>query len=201
MSDSIHKKIFALQGQIQAITKDSLNPHFQSRYVDINSLIDELKPLLQKNGLYVLQPFAVIDGRPCLTTIIGTEDGQTIEGVITLPEEPNPQKMGSTITYFRRYALQSMLLLSTEDDDGNLAAGREQTSAPKKTMSPEQVAQFMSADTDTGEIHEATPNQKSCIKCGKPMRYVAAGMRSTGKMGKAFWGCTRECGATQPAFE
>jgi len=38
---------------------------------------------------------------------------------IYLPDNVEPQKMGSAITYYRRYSLQSMLLLEAEDDDGN----------------------------------------------------------------------------------
>jgi hypothetical protein len=34
-----------------------------------------------------------------------------------LPELADAQKAGSAITYFRRYALQSLLALEAEDDD------------------------------------------------------------------------------------
>jgi len=40
---------------------------------------------------------------------------------VPLPEAPDAQKYGSAITYFRRYALQSLFLLEAEDDDGNNA--------------------------------------------------------------------------------
>jgi hypothetical protein len=35
----------------------------------------------------------------------------------------NPQKIGSNLTYYRRYALVTMLGLEDEDDDGNVASG------------------------------------------------------------------------------
>ena len=41
---------------------------------------------------------------------------------ITLPDLTDPQKMGSAITYYRRYSLQSLFLLQAEDDDGNKGA-------------------------------------------------------------------------------
>ena len=47
-------------------------------------------------------------------------DGQ-IESGINLPMIQDPQKLGSAITYFRRYTLQSLLALQAEDDDGNKA--------------------------------------------------------------------------------
>ena len=39
-----------------------------------------------------------------------------------LPNLQDPQKLGSAITYFRRYTLQSLLGLQAEDDDGNKAS-------------------------------------------------------------------------------
>ena len=45
-----------------------------------------------------------------------------------LPDLQDPQKMGSAITYYRRYALQSLFLLQTQDDDGEGAK-----TAPKQT--------------------------------------------------------------------
>ena len=45
-----------------------------------------------------------------------------------LPNDLDAQKMGSAITYFRRYTLQSLLALQALDDDGNLAT---KTSKPK----------------------------------------------------------------------
>ena len=42
----------------------------------------------------------------------------------------DPQKMGSMITYYRRYTLQSLLGLQAEDDDANAASKASQ--APEK---------------------------------------------------------------------
>ena len=36
----------------------------------------------------------------------------------------SPQKLGSAITYYRRYTLASLLGLQAEDDDGNLASSK-----------------------------------------------------------------------------
>jgi hypothetical protein len=35
----------------------------------------------------------------------------------------DPQKLGSAITYAKRYALQALFALPSEDDDGNKASG------------------------------------------------------------------------------
>jgi hypothetical protein len=52
-----------------------------------------------------------------------------------LPEIPDPQKMGSAVTYYRRYTLGSLLGLQSVDDDANLTIGagtKPVTSRPKK---------------------------------------------------------------------
>ena len=39
---------------------------------------------------------------------------------LKLPEMNDPQKLGSCITYYRRYTLASLLGLQAVDDDANL---------------------------------------------------------------------------------
>ena len=54
-----------------------------------------------------------------LICIDGT--GATLSG-LKLPELTDPQKLGSAITYYRRYTLASLLGLQAVDDDGNIAS-------------------------------------------------------------------------------
>ena len=119
MDTSICEKIFAVQNEIEAIKKDATNPFYNSSYFDINSLLAELKPLLKKHGLTVLQPLTNINGRPALGLTVADSEHTLSTDPITLPDLDDPQKMGSVITYYRRYALQSFFLLEAADDDGN----------------------------------------------------------------------------------
>lgn len=124
------KKLLAIQTDMQAIKKDSVNPHFKNSYFDINTLIAELKPVLNKHGVTVNQMLTNKDGRNTLTTVV--TDAVTAESTssdVFLPDTGKPQELGSAITYFRRYALQSLFLLEAEDDDGNTTA-----SEPGKTI-------------------------------------------------------------------
>jgi len=129
-------KLLQFQQKVGAISKDSTNPYFKSKYFDINKLIEEVKPILNELELVLLQPLENINGKPALRTIIYdvNEGGCTtiIDFTTPLPENPDPQKMGSVITYYRRYAIQSLLFLQAEDDDGNSAA-----QAPKTTTKQE----------------------------------------------------------------
>lgn len=63
------------------------------------------------------------------TTIYHTIDDKTIECdvpvLINNAEKDNPQKMGSAITYAKRYGLQALFGLG-QDDDANEATGNKE---------------------------------------------------------------------------
>jgi hypothetical protein len=75
--------------------------------------------------LLLLQP---LQGGKVITMIFDVESGESIQSDIDLPQIQDPQKLGSAITYFRRYTLQSLLSLQAVDDDGNLASQPTQAS-------------------------------------------------------------------------
>ena len=116
--ESIYNKLYKVQKEIGVISKDSTNPFYKSKYVDINSLIKQIIPILDKHKLLLLQP--IKDGEQY--SIIIDLDGGSVESSLSLPTDLDAQKIGSAITYYRRYTLQSLLGLQAEDDDGNNAS-------------------------------------------------------------------------------
>lgn len=114
-------KILKVQSEIGTLSKDKENPFFKSSYFDVNQIIEQLMPLLAKHGVTVIQPLSNIDGKPAIRTIVSVDGNVVIDDKIPMPENTDPQKMGSAVTYYRRYALQSLFLLQAEDDDGNKA--------------------------------------------------------------------------------
>ena len=136
-SKTIFQKLLEIQKEIGAIKKDATNPFFKSKYFDINSLLEQIKPTLNSNEIILLQGLTNIDGKLALSTkLIDSFDGQTIETICPLPETTDAQKAGSAITYFRRYAIQSLLALEAEDDDANLAS--KQPTKPVAKQEPKQ---------------------------------------------------------------
>lgn len=137
---NLMEKLFLVQQEIQPIEKDSNNPFFNSKYFDINKLLEVVKPVLAKHKLLILQP---LSGSTVTTTIIDTEgesgDGKDrVFSTASIPDSiTDPQKIGSCITYLRRYTLQSLLSLESEDDDGNTASNSATTAFnhPKGTYS------------------------------------------------------------------
>jgi len=116
---SIYKKLFEAKKEIGKISKDSTNPFFKSKYFDINSLLEHVEPILQKHELLLLQP--IEDGK-VITRIISVEKDGMVQSELTLPNIQDPQKIGSCISYYRRYTLQSLIGLQSQDDDANLAS-------------------------------------------------------------------------------
>jgi hypothetical protein len=117
---NINEKLFNLQQEIGTISKDASNPFYKSKYFDINSLIKQLQPLLKKNKLLLLQP---IEEDIVVSKILCIEGGGGIVSGLKLPPITDPQKLGSCITYYRRYTLASLLGLQAIDDDANAATG------------------------------------------------------------------------------
>lgn len=115
----IYGKLLEAKKEIGKATKSSTNPHFKSKYVDINALIETVETVLLSKGLILLQP---IENGKVYTRIVDAESEQMIESFIDLPTSGTPQAMGSAITYFRRYTLQSLLSMQAQDDDGQLAS-------------------------------------------------------------------------------
>ena len=115
---SLRTRLQAVQDDITPVLKESTNPHFRSKFADIQSILDMLRPLLQRHGVTVLQPLSTgADGTPALRTIVTCDTGETIEGVLPIPANADPQKLGGWITYMRRYSLQAFFVLPTADLD------------------------------------------------------------------------------------
>jgi len=148
----ISKALFKFQGLLNKVTKSSINPHFKSRYADLNSILDSCYPVLQDCGLIVTQH---PHGSDLVTTLIHAESGEYLQSYcpIRVKDELDPQKYGSGLTYARRYSLQSILCLSAEDDDGNAAA----TPKGKPMLTPshekwESVKKFIKEGGDFEEV-------------------------------------------------
>ena len=83
-------------------------------------------PPLNKHGIGVLQ-FPEFDKDTGLVTVetrLLHKSGEWMGGSVSgVPKDPrNIQAIGSTITYLKRYGLQSLVGCPSEDDDGNSAS-------------------------------------------------------------------------------
>ncbi len=157
------KKIAELKSKVGILTKDMDNPFFKSKYFDVNQLLENIEPHANALNLLILQP---IKGNSVSTIIYDLESENTIESTIEMQLLPDPQKMGSAITYYRRYTLQSLLSLQAEDDDGNKAAGNSKN-APKpqtKDVCWMSEKQFEQAKSDLEKAQKALEYYNGKVK-------------------------------------
>lgn len=117
---TILKALSEVKKEMGALVKNNSNPFYKSKYFDINQLLEHTEPILEKNGLIVLQP---IREKKVYSEIYHIESGEKMDSFLELPNLQDPQKIGSAVTYYRRYTLGSLLGVQAEDDDANNASG------------------------------------------------------------------------------
>jgi len=121
-------------GEIESATKAANNPHFKSKYADLTSVIEAIKPALVANGLFFTQQPRVNDRGVEIETVLHHSGGETYSlGCLFVPaDKGNAQAFGSALTYARRYALVTAFGVPVEDDDGNAASASPPKREPAK---------------------------------------------------------------------
>lgn len=133
------KALRAAQAEMRNPPKDSVNPHFKSRYADLATVRDAVIPVLNKHGLSVVQLPCELASGPALRTLLLHESGEWVGSTMLLrPTKNDPQGVGSALTYCRRYALQSLAGVAADDDDDGNAGARpaQQSKAPEPKPAP-----------------------------------------------------------------
>jgi hypothetical protein len=148
----------ACQGEIEAATKDKVNPAFKSSYADLHAVRAVIREPLAKNGLSLVQLPAAGHGRVTVTSVLLHKSGEWIACELAMPlAQATPHAVGSAISYGRRYAAMAMLGVSAEDDDGT-AAGTTPTGPPPVQQQAAQAA-TQAAKALTAEKAAAKPAQ------------------------------------------
>jgi hypothetical protein len=121
----------AAQAELGHAPKDATNPHFKSKYADLATVIETVRPVLAKHKLAVLQSSLPCDSGMRLQTVLLHESGEWLadDGIHSPLQKQDAQGVGSATTYLRRYGLAALLGVAQDDDDGNAAS---QPAAPKK---------------------------------------------------------------------
>lgn len=117
------KALCKAQNEMSGASKAKDNPFFKSKYADLSEVIKAIKAPFANNGLSYSQ-FPVEDnGRIGVETILMHDSGEWLSQSYTVQlDKQNAQGAGSAITYCRRYALQAIAGIPSEDDDGNQAS-------------------------------------------------------------------------------
>lgn len=140
--ESLYKSLANFQQEVPVILKETSG--YGYKYADLPAIFNIINPLLKKHKLGFAQP---INGNKILTIVFHTETGEEIKSETEMPLDSlvyeevtkldkkgqeyktsaikgfegmnKAQAIGSLITYFRRYAISSILgLVTDKDTDG-----------------------------------------------------------------------------------
>jgi len=101
------------------VVKNKTNPHFKSKYADLEEIISKIKKPLADLGIGFSQN---VRGKNTLITKVFHVSGESFEESYDFKEAQNMQGEGSAITYAKRYQLSAIFgLAADDDDDGNEA--------------------------------------------------------------------------------
>lgn len=136
---NLMKAMIASAPEIRSIAKSK--QAYGYKYATLDSLIDMLREVLPKHGLWFTQIPTRSEEESVLTTRVFHESGEWLEDSILMTDTElqgkanDTQKLGASITYFRRYVLSSIFGVSADEDvDGNLASkDRPQQARPQQT--------------------------------------------------------------------
>ena len=159
---SLYSALLGFRKDMESIKKEANNPFFKSKYADLPSILAEIKDNLVKNKLSISHATLFVDGSLVMkTTVTETESGESESSIFPIFGS-KPQEVGSSMTYARRYNIQALLDLSTEDDDGNSA-----NEAPKIIQKQQDNREWFNESNLSGMIKELNNGEvfsKSAIK-------------------------------------
>jgi len=103
--------------------KQSTNPHFRSKYANLENVLDACSGAFHDNNFAIYQSSGRDEQGDYVQTCIKHITGnQFLSKVYLVLDRNNMQGLGSAITYARRYGLLGLAGLAPEDDDANEAS-------------------------------------------------------------------------------
>ena len=115
------KDLSKFQQRSMVAKKDAINPHYKNSYADLSSVVSAINEGSKDLNIGY---YHKMEGTT-LTTYLFYSDGDSyahIESSLSIDAKSGSnlmQAIGSAITYAKRYTLQSLYGLPSDDDDGN----------------------------------------------------------------------------------
>jgi len=179
-SEQINELATALakaQGQMGGATKDSTNPHYNSRYADLASVVEAIRGPFAEHGLSFVQlPSPSEKQEVLIETVLLHNSGQWISNLVAMPvTKADAHGVKSAGTYARRMGLEAISgVAAVEDDDGNAAMAAKPRPTEKEMM-PQQKRD-PAPSTGARFAPEAAPHARLTTFTISKSNYSTAGM-------------------------
>ena len=164
---NIYSKLFQLQQEFKS-AKNQENKFGKYNFRNIEIMLSELKPLLNKLGLVITFNEEFINNGFLKSTVslIDTEDGETVStnSICAIDSDvkgmSNSQATGCALTYSRKYSLQALLAIDDGKSDPDSMNGNDfnNNSKPqnKSMTTAEKVSSIISQISECNTIDDLT---------------------------------------------
>jgi hypothetical protein len=164
-SDSIKSLAVAMnkaQSEMGGAIKGEENPFFKKKYADLGAVVQAVKEPFSNNGLSYVQFPIEEGGRIGIETILMHESGEWLSNSFTVQlSKQDAQGAGSAITYCRRYSLQAIAGIPSEDDDGNAASKQAQKA---RVPTPDELSWVTAIKANQATLDDIQPGNRNYIK-------------------------------------
>lgn len=128
--------LVAALGELAEIVADdvAVTKTYSYRYASLGAVMRVVRPVLARHRLGVSQEVASSASGyvSVVTKLLHTSGALYVSPTLAMQVQPDPQQLGSVITYLRRYQLVALLGLAVEDDDGRTVSEAAQTQAQRR---------------------------------------------------------------------
>jgi len=163
--DKFAKAFSGMQGDYESVIANRTNPHYKSRYADLDAALKSVRPLFKKYELSMFQSEEVHNEEKYLRTKLLHSSGQFISSFSQLTQDrPGLQGYGAGLSYHKRYSACCLLGLTTDNDpDDNDAELKSNQNKPQRQVNNKAKAQSKEATIllSRGEIEYINMNLKS----------------------------------------
>ena len=174
-SNSLYGALVALRGVLSNPEKNSINPHYKSKYCKLEDLIAHIRGPLSEHGLTFVQNIVNEEKSVMAQTTIIHAQGQTLtlDGPAVLIDKFTPQGVGAACTYAKRYGICSAFGIESDDDDDANAVedqfkDKDKTKPPAKKTPDKKVTPI--AEAKKGSTPDTIADEDEAIEVVRVMK-------------------------------
>jgi len=176
--NNIYAQFLNAKKEFKPVLESAENPYYHSKYATLKIVIDAVSQALANNGLGFYQTISEVFKTEVardkdkdkivsfakLTTVLfsETEKLETVYPIVFA--DSDPQKLGTAVTYAKRYALLALFGIASEDDDAEsvshpqgpktqeLKKFQKKEKEPEMIFTPEIISEKLRQAKSLGEL-------------------------------------------------